>query len=141
MNRRLFRDMLGEILSETKGKVTSQRVLSAEGPKLEASFTSVGKLKGVDITEMATFWSIPRPGGALFGEGSGVMMTMDGENVTWRGNGIGKFGQGGKVIWRGAVFLQTASSGKLASANNTVAVFEFEADAMGNTTEKSWEWK
>lgn len=133
--------MLGEVLSETKGKITSQRVLSAEGPKIEASFTSVGKLKGVDIMEIATFWSMPRAGSALFGEGKGVMMTRDGEHVTWSGNGIGKFGQDGKVIWRGAVFLQTNSSGKLASANNTVAVFEFEADAMGNTSEKSWEWK
>src|SRR5687768_8070227 len=102
--------MLGEVLSETKGKITSQRVLSAEGPKLEASFTSVGKLKGIEITEMATFSSITRPGGAMFGEGSGVMMTADGEHVSWSGNGIGKFGQGGKQIWRGAVYLQTTST-------------------------------
>ena len=134
-------NMLGEVLSETKGKITSQRVLSAEGPKLEASFTSVGKLKGIDITEMATFWSMPRPGGALFGKGDGVMMTVDGEHVSWLGSGIGKFGQGGKMVWRGALYLQTSSTGKLASLNNVVAVFEFEADAMGNTTGKSWEWK
>jgi len=87
-------NMLGEVLSETKGKIPSQRVLSAEGPKLEASFTSVGKLKGIDITEMATFWSMPRPGRALFGKGDGVMMTVDGEDVSWSGSGIGKFGQG-----------------------------------------------
>jgi hypothetical protein len=133
--------MLGEVVSETKGKITSQRVLSAEGPKIEASFTSVGKLKGIEVTEMATFWSTQRPGGALFGEGNGVMMAADGELASWSGNGIGKFGAGGKQIWRGAVYLQTPSTGKFASLNNAVLVFEFEADAMGNTSEKAWEWK
>jgi hypothetical protein len=90
---------------------------------------------------MATFTSTPRLGGALFGEGSGVMMTADGEHVSWSGNGIGRFGPGGKQVWRGAVYLQTPSTAKFASLNNAVLVFEFEVDAMGNTTEKSWEWK
>lgn len=134
--------MLGEVLSESSGKITGQRILSADGPKIESSFTSVGRIKGIEMTEMATFWSIPRPGGAaMYGEGNGVMMATNGEHVTWSGNGIGKYGEGGKVIWRGAVYLQTSPIGKLNSLNNVVAVFEFEADAMGNTTEKSWEWK
>jgi len=133
--------MLGEILTESKGKITSQRVLSADGPKIEASFSSQGKVKGVEFTELGTFWSVPRPGGVMFGEGNGVMMTKEGELVSWSGNGIGRMGADGKASYRGAIYLQTSSTGKLASLNNVVSVFEFEVDAQGNSTEKSWEWK
>jgi hypothetical protein len=34
-----------------------------------------------------------------------------------------------------------AAGGKLSSINNTVAVFEYEVNEMGNCSTKSWEWK
>jgi hypothetical protein len=133
--------MLGEMLTEAKGRITGQRVLSADGPKIEASFTSEMRIKGIDATEMGTFTSVPRQGGVMFGEGSGVIMSKDGEMISWSGNGIGRQQQDGNVAYRGAVYFQTSSTGKFATLNNTVVVFEFNADAAGNTMEKSWEWK
>jgi hypothetical protein len=69
--------MLGDQIAEVKGRLTGQRVLDVEGPKIEYSFSANGKMKGVDITHMTTFWTIPRGNGVLYGEGQGVITTKD----------------------------------------------------------------
>lgn len=133
--------MLGSLILEARGKTTGKRVLSAEGPKIEVSFASEGKYKDIEIKEIGTFTAVPRQGGAMFGEGNGAIMTNDGEIASWSGSGIGRHEQGGKMSWRGAIYYQTASQGKLASLNNAVVVFEYDVDADDNSTEKGWEWK
>ncbi|AIC16188.1 hypothetical protein NVIE_019290 [Nitrososphaera viennensis EN76] len=133
--------MLGDLLFEQKGKTTGKRVLSAEGPMMEISFESQGKYKDIAVDEVGTFTAVPKPGGAMIGKGNGVIMSRDGEVASWAGSGIGKSGQGGRMSWRGAVFYQTTSQGKLAPLNNAVLVFEYDVDAEGNSTEKAWEWK
>ena len=137
--------MLGEQIAEVKGKLTGQRVLDAEGPKVEYSFSANGKMKDVDITHMATFWTIPRGNGILYGEGQGVITTKDGQDMaTEIGRGIGQFTDGGKKVkFRGSFFYRASpsSTGKLAFLNNTVGIFEYEADESGNTLHKVWEWK
>jgi hypothetical protein len=135
---------LGEIIYEHTGKMIGQRVLDVEGPKIETSFRATGKFKGTDITETTTYWSIPRPGGALYGEAQGVVTTNDvsGEMATLTAYGIGRItGPGGRVSFRGSTYFQTSSEGKLASLNNIVGVFEYEMDESGNSTAKIWEWK
>ena len=44
--------MLGDLISEEKGKITSQRVLDVEGgePKMETSFSATGNYRGVETT-------------------------------------------------------------------------------------------
>jgi hypothetical protein len=76
----------------------------------------------------------------LYGEGQGVIITKDGEAATWKGQGVGRFVAGGAVSYRGAVDYSTTSP-KLARLNTIAAVFEFDADANGNTHSKLWEWK
>lgn len=61
--------MLGDQIGEAKGKITSQRILDVEGPKIEYSLSVEGRMKEIDITHMATFWTIPRGNGVLHGEG------------------------------------------------------------------------
>ena len=89
---------------------------------------------------IATYWSEARPDGSLYGEGQAVVITQDGETATWKGQGVGKFLDGGAVSYRGAVYYSTASP-KLARLNTVAGVFEFEVDADGSTTSKVWEWK
>lgn len=134
--------MLGELIGETRGKRTARKVLAAEGGrfKVEVSFEDSGKVLGVDINEIGTYWSEPRPDGTLYGEGQGVLLGADGSQVTWKGAGVGRFGAGGAVSYRGAVFYSTAAP-KLARLNGVAAVFEFDVDAEGNTHSKLWEWK
>ena len=133
--------MLGEQIGESRGKRTARRVLSVDGGfKVEVSFESIGKLLGLDVNEVGTYCSASRPDGSLYGEGQGVVLLPDGEGVTWKGQGVGKFVGGGAVSYRGAVYYSSVSP-KLARLNTVAAVFEFEVDAQGNTHSKLWEWK
>ena len=134
--------MLGEQISEGHGKRTARRVLATEGGgfKVEVSFEETGKLLGFDISNIGTYWSSSRPDGSLYGEGQGVVLTPDGGMATWKGAGVGKFGEGGAVSYRGAIYY-TTSDPKLARLNSCAAVFEFDVDPQGNTHSKNWEWK
>jgi hypothetical protein len=133
--------MLGELIIEEQGKITAQKVLDDTGPKMEASFQVSGKVLGVEETNLGTFWSVLTPAGVLYAEGRGVVMTKDGEMVTWKGAGVGRFtGQGTAVSWRGAVYFQTPSQ-KLSRLNSVAGAHEFEVDESGNVGVKIWEWK
>jgi hypothetical protein len=132
--------MLGNALGEERGRITSNRVLSEDTPTVETSFSASGKLLGVDMTDMGTYVATMRPDGTLFGTGQGVIMTADGEGATWKGSGVGIFGAGGSISYRGALYYQSASA-KLAGLNQVAAVFEYDVDGEGNVVGKTWEWK
>lgn len=132
--------MLGEQIGESKGKRIVRRVLSTNPLRVEVSFEDGGKMLGAAYTGFGTYTSEARPDGSLYGEGEGLMMTADGEGITWKGSGAGKFGPGGSVSYRGILYYRTASQ-KLARLNNMCGAFEYEVDAAGNTTSKVWEWK
>lgn len=132
--------MLGEQISETKGRRLVRRVLSVEPPTAEVSFEDNGHALGVPITGMGSYTSTVREDGSIFGHGQGLSMTQDGESLTWTGTGLGKFGPGGSVSYRGMLFYRTTSK-KLARLNNACAAFEYDVDASGNTIARSWEWK
>ena len=133
--------MLGEKLGESRGKRTARRALPVDaGFKVEVSFEDRGTILGVEGFGIGTYTSTNRPDGAMYGEGQGVFMTMDGEGATWKGSGVGKFVGGGAVSYRGALYYSTASQ-KLAKLNAVASIFEFEVDPEGNTHSKIWEWK
>jgi len=133
--------MLGEMIGESRGKRTGRRVLSTS-PRLrvEVSFEDSGKIRGIEYNGITTYWAESRPDGSLYGEGEGVYLLRNGENITLKGAGCGTVKADGAVSYRGAVYFYT-SSAKLASLNTVATVFEFEVDASGNTQSKFWEWK
>jgi hypothetical protein len=65
---------------------------------------------------------------------------MNGEQATFKGQGVGTLLGGGAVSYRGANYYYS-NSGKFRSLNSIAVLFEYEADADGNTTSKAWEWK
>jgi len=132
--------MIGPQIGETKGKRLVRRVLSTDPLTAEVSFEDSGQMLGVPTTGMGTYTSVVRPDGSIFGHGQGLNMTQDGEGITWTGTGVGKFGPGGAVSYRGMLFFQTTSQ-KLAKLNNCCGAFEYEVDASGSTISKVWEWK
>ena len=132
--------MLGEQIGETKGRRLVRRVISIDPPTAEVSFEDTGQMLGIPTTGMGTYTSTIRPDGSVFGHGQGLSMTHDGEAITWNATGVGKFGPGGSVSYRGMLFFQTASQ-KLARINNVCGAFEYEVDASGDTISKIWEWK
>ena len=110
--------MLGELLFESKGKITGQRVLSVENgiPKLEISIAGTGIFTGnLEVTTTWTYWAIQRPDGTSFSEGNGIIMTKDGLDVaTATGRTEGKMVESGKMRYVGALFYESHSVNKLA---------------------------
>lgn len=132
--------MLGEMIGELTGKITGNRVLPNECcPKMESSLQDMGKILDVDVTDIGTFWTLFKEGGGLYGEGQGILMTNDGEIVTWTAQGIGKM-KGKGTEYRASVFFNTSSK-KLERLNNTMGIVEYSIDEVGDTREKIWEWK
>src|ERR671919_924931 len=135
---------LGELIKETSGKITGERVLDVQVPKMETSFTMEGNYRGTSCTDVGTYTAVLREGGVLYGEGQGIITTKDGQGMaTWTGQGIGRFTGSGKISFRGSVFYGTGSNsgGKLSFLNNRIGVFEYEVDEQGNCSVKAWEWK
>jgi hypothetical protein len=80
--------------------------------------------------------------GVLHGVGNGIITTTeDGDLATYTGEGIGRFDASGVLNWRGTIFFEASSEGKLGFLNNIVGVFKAEVDAQGNFRDKTWEWK
>jgi hypothetical protein len=133
--------MLGEQIGEETGKVTSRRVLSIDGgAKVEVNLQTTGKLLGVETRGTITYWATVRPDGSLYGEAQGLVIGKGNERATFRAQGVGKLLDGGAVSWRGASYYYSDSA-KLSRLNTTATVWEYEADAEGNTKNKMWEWK
>ncbi len=132
--------MLGDKIGEVTGRRVSRRLLSVDPPTAEVTFEDSGELFGVATVGTGTYTSVVRADGSLFGNGQGMIMTAEGEAVTWTGTGVGHFGPGGSVSYRGMLFFRTTSK-KLARLNNACGAFEYEVDAKGGTVSKRWEWK
>ncbi|HZD34899.1 MAG TPA: hypothetical protein VE130_06810 [Nitrososphaeraceae archaeon] len=137
--------MLGQLLFESRGRITGQRVLSIKNgnPKLETSIEGTGIFTGsLEVTTTWTYWAIQRPDGTSYSQGKGVIMTKDGREVaTATGHAEGKMVDSEKMRYVGAIFYETQSENKLAFLNRLVGVHEFEVDASGNYEHRLWEWK
>ena len=133
--------MLGELIGENQGKISSQRVIDVRGPTMETSIIASGRLGSVRVTETLTYMANTSSKGILHGVGSGIITTLEGDLATYTGEGIGRYDASSVLNWRGAIFFATSSEGKLGFINNLVGVFEAQVDGQGNFTDKIWEWK
>ena len=70
--------VLGELIKGTRGKITGERVLGVQVPKMETPFTKEGNNRGTPCTDVGTYTSVLREGGVLYGEGQGIITTKDG---------------------------------------------------------------
>ena len=133
--------MLGEQIGEESGKVMVRRVVSVDGgTKVEVTVQSTGKFLGVEARSNVTYWAGIRPDGSLYGEGQGLIVGKGGEQATFKGQGVGRLLAGGAVSYRGASYYYSDSP-SFRRLNAVAALFEYEADADGNTKNKAWEWK
>jgi len=134
--------MLGDQLYQASGQTIGRRVLPSQGggPRMEITFHEAGKLLGVDVDNTGTYVNVMRPDGSLFGEGQGIVMSKDGDGITWVGQGVGRIGQDGAISFRGAIYFQTASS-KFARLNSVATVYEHDIEPNGAHKGTYWEWK
>ena len=132
--------MLGPLIGEERGKRTARRVIATDPQvKVEVSFEAAGTMLGVQGMDIGTYVSTIQADGSLHGVGEGVIATLDGEMVAWKGLGVGKLGEGGSVSYSGSLSYTTTSQ-KLAKLNGISGVFQFQVDAQGNTHGRIWEY-
>lgn len=134
--------MLGDVIGEASGRITGVRILEYAGDrsKVEVSFQGQGKLGAVGVTDLGTYTQETRPGGVLYGEGGPLLMTDEGEVLSWKGFGVGKpTGPGFSASFGCAGSIQTSSE-RLAHLNGVVSIGEYEVDAEGNYHWTLWEW-
>lgn len=135
--------MLGTQIGQEVGQITTTRVLPAgpDGPRVEVSFEASGRLLDADVIDMGTYVSVARPDGTIFGEGQGIVMTPEGDTVTWTGQGVGRMlGRGQAASYRGALYYR-GTSPRFQRLNGLAGVFEFEVDEGGKTDAKLFEWQ
>ena len=133
--------MLGEQIGEETGKVIVRRVISVDGgTKVEVTVQGTGKLLGVETRNTVTYVAGIRPDGSLYGEAQGLVVGKGGEQASFKAAGVGKLLDGGAVSYRGASYYYSDSP-NFRRLNAVAVVFEYSADAEGNTKSKAWEWK
>ena len=127
--------MIGDKIGDTKGKTTNIRSLGVTNgvAVLESSFQDDGKIHGVDVHVIGSYTSTPRMDGTIFGEGSGIMMSREGDVVTWRAISVGRVLPTGASKWR-VTFVFEPSTGKLAKWSERPAFAEYDVDPAGNQT-------
>jgi len=131
--------MFGKNIGEGNGHRGIRKVLSTQPTfKVEVSFEESSKLMGVEGMNMGTYTATTKPDGSLEGVGEGVFATLDGEFVTWRGMGVGRFVEAGAVHYTGMLSYSTTSA-KLIKLNAITAMFEFEVDPSGKTRSKIYD--
>jgi hypothetical protein len=134
--------VLGDKVGESRGETIGRRIIEKDGGQtvMEVTDTASGTLLGVNINQTVTYEARMHPDGHLRGEGTGIVMTADGEGGTLSGRGVGKFTAPGAVSWRG-LLLYDISSGKLEGLNGMAVMFEYEVDAGGKSVGTFYEWK
>lgn len=131
--------MLGKQIAEGRGKRTGRRVIATDPHLLiEATAEETTTLLGIEGMNIITYKACIKPDGSLHGEGEGAFATLDGQIVTWKGLGVGRFGDRGSVHYAGTISYTTTSQ-KLTRLNGLAGAFEFDIDADGNTQSKIWE--
>jgi len=135
--------MLGDIIYEGQGKLENRRIVGIKdgNPLLEGTISQTGVIKGIDVTNLVTYNSILQSDGTIYGEGFGLISTLDGSGrVTWKGQSIARIaGETRRDI--GSIFYNTDSTKKLSFLKDLVGVFEYETRNDGKIKGIVWEWK
>jgi hypothetical protein len=136
--------MLGEVLSNYSGKITSVKVLpfdsSGQGVKYEV--TQVGEFRGrLSCQGMGSNYVQVVADGTSTTKFYGVFTTPDGETLLMESGGMGVPLSAGRVKFRTTVTLKSTAT-KLAWVNTTPIAFEGEGNfSTMEVTGTLYEWK
>lgn len=123
--------MLWQQIGELKGKVTGQRVLDGDEPTTETSVSFSGSFLTMPFNADLMIVDRPAAAGVFRAKGQRLIAAGELELAIWKVKAIGRISTSG-VKYCGSHFYNTSSTGKLASLNNAVGVFEAETDVSTN---------
>lgn len=70
---------LVQLVEESRGKTTNERVLDVDPPKVVTSFKMEGNFKETLCPEIGSYTAVLGEGGILQGEGYGIITSKDGQ--------------------------------------------------------------
>jgi hypothetical protein len=115
--------------TKQKDRLLEQGCLIQSSSKWDLRTWEREKIREIEVMQIGTFWSVPRAGGAAYGEDKTIVMTKDGRSMcSISAIGIGHFTGPGKVAFRGADLYNAEATGELSFLSNMVIVFEVEVD-------------
>jgi hypothetical protein len=124
-------------------KVTGIKILNVTGlPRTEVSFTENGTMVGIGyVTNIGTFLETNKSNNTISGQGKGIITTTDGDLVMWTSYDLGQINSDKREIYRGIIFFDAVSKGKLDFLNNTVGLYTSDVGSNGSSLRQIWQWK
>ena len=131
------------LFEETSHKRTGSIAVSDEGlNQTQDSYIATGILQGVgNVTDNATFITTQLDKGHSSSEGTGIISTSDGFNVTYTGKDVGTEDSSGIETYKGIQIFKANSDSKLAFLNNVIGIYLYRNWPNGTTSGTVWEWK
>jgi len=125
------------------GKVTSIKMLNVTGfPRTEVSFTENGTMVGIgNVTNIGTFLETNKSDKTISGQGRGIITTIDGDLVMWTSYDLGQINSVNGEKYRGIIFFDAVSKGKLDFLNNAVGLYTSDVGSNGSSLRQIWQWK
>jgi hypothetical protein len=125
------------------GKVTSIKILNVTGfARTEVSFTENGTMVGIGyVTNIGTFLETNKSDKTISGQGRGIITTTDGDLVMWTSYDLGQINSDKSEKYRGIIFFDAVSKGKLDFLNNTVGLYASDVGSNGSSLRQIWQWK
>ena len=131
------------LFEETSHKRTGSIAVSDEGlNQTQDSYIATGILQGVgNVTDNATYITTHLDKGHSSSEGTGIISTSDGFNVTYTGKDVGTEDSNGIETYKGIQIFKANSDSKLAFLNNVIGIYLYRFWPNGTTSGTVWEWK
>jgi hypothetical protein len=128
------------------GRVIAQIVTSSGGgaspPQIQVSVMENGTIIGIgNVTNLETWLDTYRSPTIINAVGHGILTTKDRQMATWTAYDKGSINVNtGVTTFKGIMFFNTNSTGKLAFLNNLEGLYITDTNGNMRTT-KIWEWK
>jgi hypothetical protein len=93
------------------------------------------------VTNIGTFLETNKSDKTISGQGRGIITTTDGDLVMWTSYDLGQINSDKSEKYRGIIFFDAVSKGKLDFLNNTVGLYASDVGSNGSSFRQIWQWK
>lgn len=138
-----FNSIFGKPFYElTSSNNTGSEVLSSDPPVTKDSFTHQGFMQGIgNVTEQGTYISTYSVKGYV-SEGEGIIISEDGQFVTFTSKDTGSADDEGNFLYKGAIiFDSTEPVGIFSKLDNQIGLYITWSGNNGTNWSKTWLWE
>lgn len=138
-----FNSIFGKPFYElTSSNNTGSEVLSSDPPVTKDSFTHQGFMQGIgNVTEQGTYISTYSVKGYV-SEGEGIIISEDGQFVTFASKDTGSADDEGNFLYKGAIiFDSTEPVGIFSKLDNQIGLYITWSGNNGTNWSKTWLWE